>query len=143
MSRGQHDTIILVVNFLSTNLKPHHVIIGLFEANDTTGARLARQLKTMLETFGLTSKVLCYEKDKGTNLASMTTTLKSIISCETLSLLVLFDGACFGHAMSKVAQYATNDDKDSKDLAPISMKTTQSSFQSCITWPKKLGMLTI
>ncbi len=85
---------------------------------------MARQLKTMLEKFSLTSKVLCYVKDKGTNLASMTTILKSIISCETLNLLVPFHGACFGHVMSKAGQYVTNDDKISKDLAPINVKST-------------------
>jgi hypothetical protein len=54
----------------------------------------------MLEKFGFTSKVLCYVKDEGTNLLSMTTTLKSVILCDALRLFVLFDGACFGHAMS-------------------------------------------
>jgi hypothetical protein len=73
----------------------------------------------------------------------MTTILKSIISCETLNLFVPFDGACFGHVMSKAAQYVTNDDKISKDLVPINVKSTQVSSQSCITWPKKLGILTI
>jgi hypothetical protein len=97
----------------------------------------------MFEKFGLTSKVLCYVKIEGTNLANMTTTLKFIIPCEASSLLVPFDGACFGHAMSKATQYATIDDKISKDLAPINVKLAQLSFQSCITWPKKLGMLTI
>ncbi len=72
---------VLVVNIFLTDWKPHHVTIGLFEANDTMGAWLARQLKTMFEKFGLISKVLCYVKDEGTNLANMTTTLKSIISC--------------------------------------------------------------
>jgi hypothetical protein len=94
---------------------------------------LARQLKNMLKKFGLTSKVLCYVKDKGTNLANMTTTLKFIFSCEALNLLVLFDGACFGHAMSKATQYATNDNKIFKDLAPINVKFAQASFQSYIT----------
>jgi hypothetical protein len=97
----------------------------------------------MFEKFGLTSKVLCYVENEGINLANMTTTPKVIISYETLSLLVPFDGACFGHVMSKVAQYATNDDKISKDLSPINVKFAQVSFQSCITRPKKLGMLTI
>jgi hypothetical protein len=73
----------------------------------------------------------------------MTITLKFVISCEALSLLVLFYGACFGHAMSKTIQYATNDDKISKDLAPINVKFTKLSFQSCITWPKNLGIFTI
>jgi hypothetical protein len=54
----------------------------------------------MLEKFGFTSKVLCYVKDEGTNLLNMTTTLKSLISCEALRLFVLFDGASFGRAMS-------------------------------------------
>jgi hypothetical protein len=129
--------------FVFSILEAHHVTIGLFEANDTMGVELARQLKTMLKKFGLTSKVLCYVKDKGTNLANMTIILNFVISCEALNLLVPFDGACFGHVMSKAAQYVTNDDKISKDLVPISVKSTQMSLQSCITWPKKLGELTI
>jgi hypothetical protein len=43
------------------------------------GIELARQMKTMLEKFGLTSKVLWYVKDEGTNLASMTKILKFIV----------------------------------------------------------------
>jgi len=116
MSRGQHDTFAFVVNFLSSYWKSHHVTIGLFEANDITGQGLAKQLKAMLEKFGPISKVLCYVKNEGTNLASMIITLKYVISCEALSLLVPFDGACFGHVMSKTTQYTTNDDKISKDL---------------------------
>jgi hypothetical protein len=51
-------------------------MIRLFEANDTTGAKL----KALLEKFGFTLKVLCCVKDEGTNMGTMTTTLKSIIS---------------------------------------------------------------
>ncbi len=36
MSRGLHDTFVIVINFLLTNWKPHHVIIALLKANDTT-----------------------------------------------------------------------------------------------------------
>jgi hypothetical protein len=35
-----------------------HVIVGLFEVNDTTRHGLARQLKVMLKKFGLTFKIL-------------------------------------------------------------------------------------
>jgi hypothetical protein len=45
--------------------------------------------------------------------------------------------------MRKVAQYAINDDKISKDLMLVSVKFVQMSFQSHITWPKKLGLLTL
>jgi len=89
---------------------------------------LAKQLKAMLEKFGFISKVLCYVKDKGTNLINMITTLKYVISCEALSLLVPFDGACFGHVMSKPTQYTKNDDKISKDLVPINVKFAQTFF---------------
>jgi len=44
--------------------------------------------------------------------------LKSTISCELLTLLAPFDDACFGHVMSKVAQYAINDNEISKYLMP-------------------------
>jgi hypothetical protein len=64
----------------------------------------------MLEKFGFTSKILCYVKNEGTNLGTMTTTLKSIISCEAFNLFAPFDVACFGHVMSKATQYVTNDD---------------------------------
>ncbi len=49
-------------------------------------------------------------------------TLKLVVPCEALDLHVAFDGACFEHAMSKVTQYAINDDKVSKDLMSISVK---------------------
>lgn len=63
MSRSQHDNFSLIINFLLVDWKPHHVTIGLFEANDIMGMGLAKQLEAMLEKFGLTSKVLCYVKD--------------------------------------------------------------------------------
>jgi len=143
MNRGQHDTFTFVVNFLSLDWKPHHVTIGLFEPNDTTRQGLAKQLKVMFDKFALISKVLCYVKDEGTNLANMITTLKYVILYETLSLFVPFDGACFGHVMSKATQYTTNDDKISKDDIPINVKVAQTSLQSCITWPKKSSIFII
>ncbi len=69
--------------------------------------------------------------------------LKSMISCEALTLPTPFDGACFGHAMSKVAQYAINDNEISKYLMPnFIMKYVEIFIQACITWQKELGMST-
>ncbi len=45
MSKGAHDVFVMVVNFLSISSKPKHVMIGLFEANDTNGATMAMKLK--------------------------------------------------------------------------------------------------
>jgi hypothetical protein len=57
-------------------------------------------------------------KNERIRLGNMTMALKLMISCETLTLLAPFDGACFGHAMNKVAQYAINDNEISKYLMP-------------------------
>ena len=101
MSKGAQDTFALVVNFLSADWESMHVTVGLFEANDTTGAAFAVQLQLLLENFDLTKKVICYVKDEGTNLGTMTQALKIIVSCDMLGQTVPFEGACFGHAMSK------------------------------------------
>jgi hypothetical protein len=82
----------------------------------------------MLEKFGLTSKILCYVKDERTNLGIMTTTLKLVISWKAFNLLAPFDGACFGHAINKRTQYVINNDKVSKDLGHVTVKTTQASL---------------
>ncbi len=74
--------------------------------------------------FGLTSKTLCYVKGEGTNMGNMTMALKLIMLCEALSLHIPFDGACFTHAMSKTIQSATYDDKISKDLSLVNVKST-------------------
>jgi hypothetical protein len=90
----------------------------------------------MLEKFGFTFKVLCYVKDEGTNLVSMTLALMLMISYEALNLLQPFDGTGFGHVVSKVVEYATDDDRISKNLALMSVKFAQTSLLSCITWQK-------
>jgi hypothetical protein len=46
-----------------------------------------------------------------------------------IQLACPFDGACFGHAMNKRTQYVINDDKVSKDLGPVTVKSTQTSLQ--------------
>ncbi len=143
MSKGHQNTFTFVINFVFVDWKHQHVTIRLFEANGNTSFGLANKFKTLLEKFGFTSKVLCYVKDEGTNLETTTIALLSIISCEVLNLLTPFVGACLGHALSKVAKYATINDKVSKDLGVVSIKYVQSLLQACITLPKKFGTLII
>ncbi len=132
-SKGQQNIFVVVIKFLFAYWKTRHVMIGLFEADDIIGARLAKQLKVLLEKLGLTSKVLCYVKNKGTNLETMTIALKSTISCEALNLPIRFVGTCFGHALSKTSQYSTKNDKVSKDLGIINIRFAQLLLQAYIT----------
>jgi hypothetical protein len=73
----------------------------------------------------------------------MAITLKTLISCEAWDLKSLVDDACFEHAMNKVAQYATRDNKVSIGLKLINTKYAQPSFQFCITWLTKIVLFKI
>jgi hypothetical protein len=80
--------------------------------------------------------MITFVKDKGINLKIMTTTLKNIISCDMLDLPTPFARTCWGHVMSKVTQYATNDSKVCGGLREANLKSTQSKLQTIITWTK-------
>jgi hypothetical protein len=57
-------------------------------------------------------KVIANVKDESSNFNILTTTLFSIAMCAPLQLEQPFASFCFGHAMAKTCQYATNDKKN-------------------------------
>ncbi len=67
-------------------------------------------------------------KDEGSNLNTMTITLKSIISYDVLGLTKHFQGSCFCHAFFKACQYALVYEKICKGLKYVSIKTVQFDF---------------
>jgi hypothetical protein len=72
---------------------------------------MVEQEKGLFKFFGLLSKVIACIKDEGSNLASLTIVLTSIVFCFSLKLVSLFVGSYFGHVMSKATQYAIDDSK--------------------------------
>jgi hypothetical protein len=70
---------------------------------------MALEVNDVLEKYGFKFQIITYIKDEGGNLNTMTNALISTISCEILSLQTPFVGSCWGHAMSKCTQYATDD----------------------------------
>jgi hypothetical protein len=62
-----------------------------------------------------------------------------IVFCQILGMLTLFVGACWGHAMSKCCQYATNDTKVCASVILISIKLAQFVLQKTIISTKKSG----
>jgi hypothetical protein len=68
---------------------------------------LVKKLTKLLDSYALKKKIIAYVKDEQSNLNTMTTTLKSIVSYDMLGLEESFQGTCFGHAFSKACQYAT------------------------------------
>jgi hypothetical protein len=76
--------------FLGEDWMRKHIIINSFEAFETLGQTLVRSLQNLLKQYGLTKKIFAYVKGEGANLNTVTTTLKSIISCETLCVMESF-----------------------------------------------------
>ncbi len=93
-------------------------------------------MKSLLGSFGLLNKVIAYVKDEGSNLASLIITLTSIVSCSILKLVFPFIGSCFGHGMSKVAQFAINETKVCVGMMEVNLKWAQTTLQKTIIWTK-------
>jgi hypothetical protein len=48
--------------------------------------------------------------------------LNSIVDCEPLKVIKVYEGTCFGHVMYKACKYVINDHKISKGLMQVSVK---------------------
>jgi hypothetical protein len=59
---------------------------SLFEVTDTSRKTLVKNLIELLEKYNLREKIITYVKDERSNLNTMTFTLKTIISCDIVSL---------------------------------------------------------
>jgi hypothetical protein len=92
------------------------VTISLFEIIETTSQALARKLRELLDSYGLSKKIIVYVKDEGVDLNSMTKTLKLIINHEVLGLKESSNGICFGHAFSKTYYYVISEERVCKNL---------------------------
>jgi hypothetical protein len=89
---------------------------------------LAINLIELLDSHELRRKIVTYVKDEGFYLNTMTTSLKSIVSCNVLGLKESFQGTCFDHAFSKVCQYAITYEIFYKGLRYFSIKATQGDL---------------
>jgi hypothetical protein len=101
MFKGSVDTFALVIKNLNESWTPMHVIVGLFELNEASGQSMAIQLESLLLNFGLVHHVIAFVKYEGINLTTMAFALRSIIDCQPLRLLKVYEGTCFKHVMFK------------------------------------------
>ncbi len=98
------------------------ITINLFEAFETSGQALARNLQDFLEQCGLIKNFFVYVKDEEANLNTMIVILKSIVTCKTLNVMESFQGTYFGHAFFKACQYAIVGEKVSRGLKCVFVK---------------------
>jgi hypothetical protein len=139
MSKVGVDTFVFIVHFLNDKWELCHVTIDFFEIVETFENAMVLQVNEIPVKHEFNAQVIAYVKDERVNISTKTTILISIISCEVLGLTTPFVGACWGHAMSKCCQYATNDSKVCVGLTSISIKEAQSILENTITWTKKSG----
>jgi hypothetical protein len=85
---------------------------------------LGRNFIELVDAYGLRNNIITYVKGEGSNLNTLTNTLKFVFKCETLGLKKSFRGTYFSHAFSKACQYAKIDDKVCKNLKYVSIKST-------------------
>jgi len=78
-----------------------------FEAIDTSGQTLTKNVTKLLDIYKQTKKIIAYVKDEGFNLNTIATTLKSIVNCDLLNLEENFQRTCFYHVFSERCQHAT------------------------------------
>jgi len=93
----------------------------------------------LLDSYALRRKNITYVKDKGSNLNTMATTLKSIISCDILGLEESFKGTCFGHAFSKACQHATIEGKSLQRFTICVDQICSKRFVKMNNLAKKIG----
>ncbi len=58
----------------------------MFKVAKTIKQPLPINLIDILDAYGLKNKIITYEKDEGSNLNILTSALKFVVKCETLSL---------------------------------------------------------
>ncbi len=92
-----------------------------------------------MDKYGLREKNIVYVKNEGSNLNVMTSLLKSVLNCESFRLKGSFHGTYFRHVFSKACQYGIAKEKNYENLKYVSIKSTQTNLQKCITWFKKSG----
>jgi hypothetical protein len=103
-----------------------------------TRQTLARNLIESLDKYDSRKKITTWVKDEGSNLNTMITTLKSIVSDEVMILGESFQGTCFEHAFVKACQYVVmNHEKICKCLKYVSIKVTQGDLQKCVSFGRK------
>ncbi len=134
------DIFSLVIKFLNDTQVPMHITMGLFKVNETTKYSISyTTLVLVKERFGLLHQIITFVKNEGTNLIDMATTLHSMINCECIKILKVYEGTHLGHVTSKACQYATNDDKVFTWLRNVSVKEVHIGLQKTITQTKKFG----
>ncbi len=117
-----------MISFIDFAWQHVHIIVGLFEIQNTSSDNKVEQMKSLLGSFGLLDKVIVYVKDEGNNLASLIITLTSIVSRSILKLVSPFIGSCFGHGMSKASQYTINETKVCASMMEVSLKQAQATL---------------
>jgi hypothetical protein len=79
--------------------------------------------------FSIIQKVVAYVKDEESILWACEFVLNSIIFCDGLGMSKSFDGACLGHALSKVCSYVTINDKVAQKFNYVFIKSTETNIK--------------
>jgi hypothetical protein len=94
---------------------------NIWNISSNIGKKCTRSYKVVW----ITKNILVYVKDEGSYLNTMTTIYKSIVNCETLSMVEKVKGTCFVYAFFKACQDVTPKEKVCRGFKYISIKISQ------------------
>jgi hypothetical protein len=60
------------INFTNSSWESTHVIVGLFEVQNTISVTMTNYVKILLDSFGLLDKAIVYAQDESSNLNMLT-----------------------------------------------------------------------
>jgi len=77
-----------VINSLTFDWEPKHVIIRVFEASDVVGISLPMEI-CVLAKYNFFEKIICHVKYGGGNLTTMNQALTYLMNCQGLGLFTI------------------------------------------------------
>jgi len=101
MSKSSFNTFALVINFINEEWVPCHVIVGMFEALNTSRATLVEQMKSFLVEYQLSIKIIVCVKDESAKLNTIVIALTYVVSFAPLQIASSFIDIFFWHFFFK------------------------------------------
>lgn len=117
-----------IINFIDDTWTLRHVVVGLFGVVNTSSVALAKIVKSFLNVFWLTDKIMAYVKDEDANVNTLVVVHQSIVLVQVTQAWPPLCLSSIGHTMSKWCPYATNELRVCKVMKEMSLRNAHATL---------------
>lgn len=110
MRREFEDKFDLIVNGLDGDFNSVVVHFSMIQIENSKRDNFAELLENTLEVFGLSSEVIAYAEDGGSNLQKCTKFSKQVTTFKRLHMQQSLTGMCSAHIIAKTASFTLLED---------------------------------